>query len=90
MAQTKPVEAVKAVTPVEAKPQLQEWGPYADYLIVSTPHGDFGLEPQHIMRLELQESYNPKTHSTVQAMLPVYEKVHIDDDRLKPGVAGRR
>lgn len=81
MAETTKVTDLPTEMPMMAP---DSYGPFADYTIQTTPHGQFGLPAGHRMTFEAGQVYLKKLDRTVEMMVPVYEKVPINDPRLKP------
>jgi hypothetical protein len=69
---------------MESRLEGQEWGPYADYRIVDTAIGQFGVPAHTIMTMAWKPKWNPKTGETREVPDPQYRKVPTNDPRTKP------
>lgn len=58
------------------KPQLREgmdyWGPYDDYRIVTTQHGQFAVEPGYQMTFRQVRYFNNRERREMTTMVPLY------------------
>ncbi len=62
----------------------EDWGPYPDYVIVTTPYGDYGLPRSQILRFTFIQKLNKETSMLEDYPVPHYEKVLIKDERTEP------
>lgn len=61
-----------------------EYGPFADYRIVSCPQGQFGIPAHHIMWIEMVEKWDPKAGANKLVPKSRFRRVLTDDPRMKP------
>jgi hypothetical protein len=71
----------KKVTPVQSP---DSWGPYADYTLVTTAWGEYGVPAGQIMTFEIRKVKNLKSGEIEDRPMPQYQIVDIDDPRLEP------
>ena len=70
-----------AVVPVS---QPVQWGPYPDYTLVTTEHGNFGVPAGQILTFILEKTWMNKNNRFEIMPMPNYELVWIDDPRSRP------
>ena len=70
--------------PIDAQ---SRYGPYRDYVLITTPYGEYAVEPGHVMHFEQREWFNPKEGRTEVRWFPVYTKVNVRDPRQEPNKA---
>ena len=78
---TPPTPAPVPVVPVT---QLAAWGPFADYTLVTTEHGNFGVPAGQILTFVLEKTWMNKNNRFEIMPMPNYELVWIDDLRSRP------
>lgn len=58
---------------VKGRPQVDFWGPLETYGFVTTPYGEYAIEPGKILRLTHREEFDTKEGRMVMRTFPVYE-----------------
>jgi hypothetical protein len=92
MAKTTVVDGTQTVQAQETVPtvdDIKSWGPFKDLQQVSTIYGVYNVPRGTIMTFELEEIWDPKAREHVEAMMPQYRKVPIDNSDQIPSVPVR-
>lgn len=69
---------------VQTVEQQKIYGPFRDYMLVTTPHGNFGLPAAHIMWFEPKRVWNHKHRYFEVLPKPVYKQVKVREIRTRP------
>ena len=73
-----PVQSAAPVPTTAPSSQTQgvsEWGPYADYVIVTTPYGNYAVEPGYVMTFVPHRYFNNRERREMITHLPVYTNI---------------
>jgi len=58
--------------PSRAAQGISEWGPYDDYVLVTTPYGQFAVPKGEILHFEAVQTFSKRAGTMIEVHQPVY------------------
>jgi hypothetical protein len=69
-----PAKMAHAPTRTGGTQGVDEWGPYDDYVLVTTPYGQYGVPKGEIMHFREAQEFSNRARAMITVHLPVYRQ----------------